>query len=145
MQIITYNYDQALHRVQTIITNEKLAQYPLWNWLIFHLNKYVWNFVGGNAYAEKWYDINEDNVYRLWLGQLVEALKETFYDANNDRVHKCLINCPDESVAKKIYEASPLMIRKAFVEYIISDKYKNNKKLDWEETDISSDDESILG
>ena len=145
MKNITYSYDQALYGIQMTLTNEQMYNFPIWNWLLYNLNKYVWISVGGNDYAAKWKDINEDNIYRLWLGQLVDALKDTFYDANNERVHKCLINCPDETVAKIMYEATPVIIKKAFVDYITSDTYKNIKKLDEEETDISSGDEVITG
>jgi len=143
MKIITYDYDYALQSLQMILTNEQMGKYPIWNWLINELNKYVWNIMGGNAYAEKWEYIHEDNIYRIWLHHLVDTLRETFYDANNDRVNRCLINCPKEKIAKVIYQATPVMIQKAFVEYIGSDKYKNNKKLDEEDTDISSDGEDI--
>ena len=143
MKNITYSYDQALYSIQTTLTNEQMYKYPIWNWLLYNLNMYMWISVGGNDYAEKWKDINEDNIYRLWLTQLIVALKDTFYDANNERVHKCLINCPDETIAKIMYEATPVIIKKAFVDYISSDTYKNNKKLDEEDTDISSDGEDI--
>ena len=145
------SYELALSCLN--LTDENKNLYPIWNWLIYKLNNYVWYSMGNNEEDDIWEEIGENNIYRLWLNVIVRALEETFNDANNERVYKCLINCPDEHVAKIIYEATPVIIQNGFVEYNNNIVFYDNKKFDSDsdtdcdtdsDTDIESDGYKIL-
>ena len=109
---MTPAYARALASLE--LTDDQKKQYPAWNWLMYQLNNYIWSIVGNNDSEDKWEEIDENNIYRLWLSSIVEELKIQFHDANRERAYKCLINCPDESVARIIYDATPVLIQNGF-------------------------------
>ncbi len=118
-------YNDALKCIKISLLDPQLEEYPLQNWLIYKLNFFIWAIVGKNSNNDRWYYLNEGNMYRLWLKIVVDKLKETFYDATPTRTFKCAINCPHEDVAKIIFDATPVYIVKAFFDDLNSDEYKN--------------------
>ena len=79
-------------------------------------------------------DIKFD-VVKLREALIVVLSRKSYDDATPKIVFKCISNCPAEKVAKIIYNATPLIIKNAFLDDLLSDDYKNDQEQNYDSYD----------
>ena len=64
--MITSMYDVTLNYFKEILTDEEKNKYSVWNWLIYSLDNYIYNEVGGGIAPDISEEISlHNNIYMV--------------------------------------------------------------------------------
>ena len=114
------------NRLRQSLTKQQLSHFPLFNWLIHKLTKYIYSTYDGKCKfpicPEKGDKINK---YTEWFDNVGRVLGKTFIDVTQERIFSCCNNPPCEEVALIIYNATSLEIQKGFYYSIPEDNFNN--------------------
>jgi len=116
-------YGPTLDILAKTLTKKELNEYPIWNWLIFRLNKFIYSIENKKhkrqgAKLPPLPSYEDESLYGSWFWLMVEMCQLFDETLCEKTVYEYLINPPTEIIASRIYDSTPLDIQKNFINEI---------------------------